>query len=187
MSIVMLVAKDVNGAIGKDNKLAWKLPSDLKRFSWRTKGGIVIMGRKTWESLPNSQRPLNKRVNIVVTTQKDYVAVGAVVVNTLEEALEYALESASKLPTNKRGILNTDPDRVFIIGGGQMYQQAMNISIVDKIIATEIDSLEVDSPDTYFPIIDPEHWRVVRHQTYSYTDEHPYHEVIYRRQTRNKR
>lgn len=187
MSIVMLVAKDVNGAIGKDNKLAWNIPSDLKRFSWRTKGGIVIMGRKTWESLPPSHRPLNKRVNIIVTSQKDYVANGAVICHTLETALEYALESASKNPVSKRNLINTEPDRIFIIGGGQLYQQAMGFSIVDKIIATEIDSLEVESPDVYFPIIDPEHWRVVRQQTYSYTDEPHYHEIIYRRITRNKR
>lgn len=187
MSITMLVAKDVNGAIGKGNKLPWKIPSDLKRFSWRTKDGIVIMGRKTWESLPSSQRPLNKRINIIVTSKEDYVANGAVICHTFETALEYALEAASKNPITKRNLINTEPDRIFIIGGGQLYQQAMSYGIIDKIIATEIDSLEVDSPDAYFPIIDPEHWRAVRQLTYSYTDELPYHEIIYRRITRNKR
>ena len=85
----LIVAVDKNWAIGKNNKLMWSIPADMKYFRETTKGNIVIMGRKTLESFPQSQ-PLKNRVNIVITNNKDYKVKDAVVVHSIEEALEEA-------------------------------------------------------------------------------------------------
>ena len=90
----LIVAVDKNWAIGKNNKLMWSIPADMKYFRETTKGNIVIMGRKTLESFPQSQ-PLKNRVNIVITNNKDYKVKDAVVVHSIEEALEEAKKEAA--------------------------------------------------------------------------------------------
>lgn len=99
-------------ALGKSGDLLFKIPEDLAYFRKVTKGRPVIMGRKTWESLPDASRPLPGRANIVVTRQAGYEAVGAAVVTTLEEALEVAKASAGA-------------EEIFVIGGGEIYREAM--------------------------------------------------------------
>lgn len=105
-SINLIVAIGEDGAIGKNGDLIWKIPEDLKRFKSLTTGHPVIMGRKTWESLP--KRPLPNRRNIVITHQKNYVADGAEVVNSVSEAIDLTRE-----------------EEPFIIGGAEIYKTAM--------------------------------------------------------------
>lgn len=122
-----------NRALGNGNHLLWHIPEDLKRFKEITKGHPVIMGRKTWESLPEKFRPLPDRLNIVVTRQASYKAVGATVCASLEDAFETArAENSSEL---------------FVIGGGELYKEALPFA--DKLYMTLIDD-EKDA-DVFFP------------------------------------
>jgi dihydrofolate reductase len=138
MTIVSLVvAVSRNGVIGRDCGLPWHISSDLKRFRQITMGKPVIMGRKTWESLP--KRPLPGRRNIVISRRPDYVAEGGNVVRSAGEALE---------------MCRNEPE-VSIIGGGEIY--GLFWTLADRIYLTEVD-LEVEG-DTRFPVIDPDLWR----------------------------
>lgn len=134
--ITIIVAAAENDAIGKDNKLIWHLSDDLKRFKTLTNGHHIIMGRKTFESFP---KPLPNRTHVVITRQPNYKAPeGVIVVHSLEAAIEAA---------------KADP-QPFIIGGGQIYKQAM--AIADKIELTRVhESFEADA---FFPEIDPNIW-----------------------------
>jgi len=134
MKISLIVAVDKNRGIGKNGKMPWHIPVDLKRFKELTTGNIVIMGRKTFSSIG---MPLSNRTNIVVTRDKNYKVNGALVVNSLEEALRQA-----------RGKLSESVDsEIFIIGGGQIFQEAINIA--DKLYLTLVEGkFDVD---TYFP------------------------------------
>lgn len=136
--IVLVAVVAADGGIGKDGDLLWHLPGDLKHFKALTMGAPVIMGRKTWESLP--KRPLPGRQNIVISRNSDYVAEGADVVSSLEDA-----------------VASADGERVFVIGGGSIYAEAMNVADVLEI--TEVAD-EVGDADTFFPVIEPEDWRL---------------------------
>lgn len=128
--VSIIVAQSKNRVIGKENKLLWSLPADMKHFRDTTKGGVVIMGRKTYESIG---RPLPNRINIVISSNTNLQIEGCEVCNSLESALEKA-----------------GSGEIFIIGGGEIYKQAMYLA--DKIILTEIN--EEFEGDTYFPEID---------------------------------
>ena len=128
------IARDRNGVIGKDGALPWRLKTDLANFRAVTMGKPVIMGRKTWESLPN--KPLPGRTNIVVTRQSDWQAEGAHRAGSLPEAL--ALCDAGKT--------------VWIIGGAQIYAEALPLA--DCVEVTEI-AQEFDG-DAYAPVLGPE-------------------------------
>ena len=131
-----MVAVSRNGVIGRAGGLPWHISSDLKRFKAITIGKPLIMGRKTWESLP--KRPLPGRQNIVVTRQKNYQAKGAVVVSDLDSALA----AAGKV------------EEICVIGGGEIFTKFL--AKADRIYLTEVD-LEVEG-DTWFPMIDPGQW-----------------------------
>ena len=133
ISIVVAIGK--NREIGKDNDLLWDIPEDRKRFRDLTFGHPVIWGRKTFESvLKYTKKPPNGRTHIIVTGDKDYKVEGCIIVNSLEDAIEKAKEI---------------DDEIFIGGGGQIYKQAMESGIVDKIYLTIVDG-EFTS-DTFFP------------------------------------
>lgn len=134
--IALVAAVARNGVIGRDGGLPWHISSDLQRFRQITLGKPVIMGRKTWESLPN--RPLAGRHNIVITRQKGYAAAGATVVADAAAALA----AAGAMP------------EVAVIGGGDIYR--LFWARADRLYLTEVD-LEVDG-DTLFPPIDPAQW-----------------------------
>lgn len=119
----MIAAMGSNRVIGKDNDIPWHLPDDFRFFKETTKGHHVIMGRKNWESLPAAFRPLPSRPNIVITRQSDYVAEGATVVASLEEAIQLSKEKGEA--------------EAFIIGGGEIYR--MGLAISQKIYLTEIN------------------------------------------------
>ena len=120
--------------LGKDNDLVWDIPEDLERFRNLTRGHPVIMGRKTWESIPAERRPLPKRTNIVVTRQEDYNAPGAIVVSSVEAALEKAKQSEGA-------------DEIFVIGGSGIFKDAFPVT--DRLYLTLVHD---EAPgDVYFP------------------------------------
>lgn len=128
--ISIIAAIGSNRELGKNNKLLWHLPEDLKRFKQLTIGHTVVMGRKTFESIG---RPLPRRFNIVITRDKSYKARGCIVVYTFEEALHHAWE--------------VEKEEIFVIGGGQIYEEAMKYT--DRLLLTLVKgSFEAD---TFFP------------------------------------
>ena len=149
MEKCIIVAIADNNAIGKDNALLWHISEDLKFFKRTTMGCPVIMGRKTFESIG---RPLPKRTNIVVSRSGYEAPEGVVVVASLEEAYDAA--SSIVLPVEAK----VAPSRAFVIGGGQIYAQAM--SIADRLIVTHVHTV-IEDADTFFPAIDPTVWSVV--------------------------
>ncbi|MBI4990769.1 dihydrofolate reductase [Candidatus Gottesmanbacteria bacterium] len=128
--ISIIAAIGSNRELGKDNKLLWHIPEDFVRFKKITSGHPVIMGRTTYESIG---KPLPGRLNIIVTRNKDYKVEGCAVVNSLEEAIEKAKEK--------------DNDEIFIIGGGQIYEQG--IKYADKLYLTIVKG--TFAADTFFP------------------------------------
>lgn len=140
IAIIVALGRETR-AIGKKDGLLWHIPEDLKRFKTLTIGHPVIMGRKTWESLPEKVRPLPDRTNIVVTRQADYAAVGAIVVGSLEDAL--AAAAAAALPDGRID----GADEIFVIGGGEIYKDTLPLA--DRLYLTLVDD-NADG-DTYFP------------------------------------
>lgn len=136
--ITLIAAVARNRVIGAGNALPWRLPEDLKRFKSLTLGHPIIMGRKTWESLG---RPLPGRTNIIVSRSADFAAPGGTVVGSLEAAIAMAA--------------NAGADEAFIIGGAQIYAQAL--PICNRLQLTEID--RDYAGDAHFPAFDPAHWR----------------------------
>ncbi len=137
MTIALVAAVASGGVIGRDGGVPWHLAEDLARFKSLTTGHAVVMGRKTWDSLPERFRPLPGRRNIVVTRDPAWQADGAERAGSLDDAL--ALARAA------------EEARVFVIGGGQIYGQALPLA--DELLLTEID-LEVEG-DAFFPEFDP--------------------------------
>jgi dihydrofolate reductase len=129
VSIVAAVAR--NGVIGRDNTIPWRLPEDMRRFREHTAGHAVVMGRKTWDSLPDRFRPLPDRRNVVVTRNPTWSAPGAERAGSLQDALR----------------LLADEERVFVAGGAELYAAALPLA--DELLLTEIDA-DVEG-DTYFP------------------------------------
>jgi dihydrofolate reductase len=140
--ISMVVAMDKNNGIGKDNKLLWHLPQDLRYFKELTQGYPIIIGRKTYESIVSKiGKPLPNRLNIVMTRDRDYPAPKEVIVS---ESVDMALTSAKYFAKD-----------IFVIGGSTVYEQFM--PYVDRLYVTEID--EEFEVDAYFPQIDQSVWK----------------------------
>jgi dihydrofolate reductase len=159
ISIIVAVSDD--WGIGKDNELLWHISEDLKRFKRLTTGKKVIMGKKTWFSLP--KRPLPGRMNIVLTDIPGEVIDGSETVYSVEGAL-------SKCPKD---------EEAFIIGGGTIYRQFMPIA--DRLYITHV---HMNAPaDIYFPEIDLKIWRIAEKEDFptSETNEIPYTYIIYER------
>lgn len=136
--IAFVVAVSRNGVIGREGGLPWHIPSDLKRFKAVTMGKPIIMGRKTWDSLP--RRPLPGRRNIVLTRSATIVAEGAEVAASVDDALQLARAD--------------NPPEICVIGGGEVFN--LFFPLADRIYLTEVD-LEVEG-ETRFPTIDPLLW-----------------------------
>nr|WP_315193410.1 dihydrofolate reductase [uncultured Aquabacterium sp.] len=158
LALIAAVAR--NGAIGRDNALLWRLPEDLKFFKRTTLGCPVVMGRKTFESIG---RPLPGRRNVVITRDPTWRAEGVDVVHSLEAAL-----AATSTP---------DTERVFVIGGGEIYAQALPLA--DEIVLTEIDA-DFEG-DTFFPAWPREAFREHSRETHIAEAGWNYHFVTYRR------
>ncbi|CAN5732197.1 dihydrofolate reductase [soil metagenome] len=136
MTVGLIWAQSTSGIIGRDNGIPWRLPEDQARFKELTLGHTVVMGRLTWESLPKKVRPLPQRKNVVVTRQADYMAEGATVVTTFEDAL-------------------SDAD-TWVIGGAQIYMQALPAATRCEVTEVEIDVRREDG-DIVAPMLD-ESW-----------------------------
>lgn len=149
ISIIVAVAE--NGTIGDKNSLLWHISEDLKHFKAHTSGHPVIMGRKTFESLG---RPLPNRHNVVISRQADLEIAGCTVVHSLEEAL--ALFSAN--------------EEVFIIGGAQIYAQALPLA--DRFLLTRVH--HPYEGDTVFPAWDPAAWELVSSTPHPRGEKYPY-------------
>jgi len=151
---IIIVAKAKNNVIGKDNQLIWKLSDDLKKFKACTTGHYIIMGRKTFESMG---KPLPNRVSVVITRNKAYtVPEGHFVAHDLEEAFKIC---ASK-----------NEDKVFIIGGAEIYTQAL--PYCDELLITEVHA----SPDgdAFFPIIPQEDWVKISQEHHQKDEKNEY-------------
>lgn len=139
MSLALIAAIAKNNCIGKDGKLPWHLPEDLKHFKELTVGKPVLMGRKTWESLPENVRPLPERVNIVITRQQNYPVPEGV--KLYDNVMDAVLE-------------NPDED-IMVIGGGEIFRET--IGLADTLYITHVDQT-VDG-QAFFPTIDPALWK----------------------------
>ena len=145
MEKVIIVAIADNNAIGKDNALLWHISEDLKFFRKTTLGCPVIMGRKTFESIG---RPLPKRLNVVVSRRGFEAPEGVIVADSLEMAFEQVATATSQ---------SEEHQSVFVIGGGQIYAQAMETA--DRLVITHVHTV-IQEADTFFPAIDPAVWEV---------------------------
>lgn len=159
ISIIAAVAR--NGAIGKHNQLLWHLPEDMRHFRETTRGKPVIMGRRTWESLPDSFRPLPGRHNVVVTRNPAYEAVGATLASSLDEAIQ------------KAGAV----DEVFVIGGAELYAKALPIA--DRLYLTEIAS--EFAADVFFPEVPAGEWEEISRKAQQGTTGLTFSFVVYQR------
>jgi dihydrofolate reductase len=159
ISIIVAVSED--WGIGKDNELLWKISEDLRRFKRLTTGKTVIMGKRTWESLP--KKPLPGRKNIVITDIKDEYFDQAVMAYSIGDAIAKCAEGEEN----------------FIIGGGSIYKQFLPLS--DRLYITHVHK---NSPaDIYFPEIDLNVWKVVEKEDFPATENSdvPYTYIIYER------
>lgn len=150
--ISIIAAVDRQMGIGYQNRLLFWLPNDLKRFKALTTGNTIIMGRKTFESLPKGALP-NRR-NVVLSSRNDVSFSGAEVFASLEDALN-----------------SCRPDEhVFIIGGASVYNQALPLA--DELCLTEVD-VEATQVDVYFPEVDPAKWQEKSRESHTIDEKHP--------------
>ena len=143
MKINLIVAASNNGAIGINNELLWHLPNDLKMFKNLTTRKVIIMGRKTFESIGKA---LPNRLNVVVTSNPNFTAKDCIISESLEHAID--------LVKNIDGL-----DETFIIGGGMIYKQALEMDIVDEIYYTKVNCV-VEDADTFFEF-DRDKWKLI--------------------------
>ena len=157
--IAYVVAMDANRLIGRDNALPWRLPDDMRWFRAQTMGKPCIMGRKTYDSLPDRVRPLPGRLNIVVTRNHDYAAPGALVVHSVADALA----AAGEVP------------EVIIVGGAELFRALL--PQVDRLYLTELDGAAEAQPEAhnvFFPDASAIAWREVYREHHPADDGHAF-------------
>jgi len=156
VSIIVAIAK--NFAIGKNNQLLWHLPGDMAYFKSITNGHHIITGRKNYISIPQKFRPLKNRTNLVLTKQNNFNEENCIICNSLEEAIIIAK--------------NNDENEVFIIGGGQIYQEALSKNMVDKMYITHVH--ENFEADTFFPKFETSKWKKIKENHLLKDEKHLY-------------
>ena len=161
MTVSLVAAVARRGVIGRDGGIPWRLPEDMARFRDLTMGRPVVMGRRTWESLPDRFRPLPGRGNVVVTRNPDWTAQGADRAASFEDAV---------------GLLEAEPE-IFVIGGGEIYAAALPYA--DELLLTEIDA-DIDG-DTTFPAWNPGEFEEVSRERHVSTEGTPFSFATYRR------
>ncbi len=161
LSLIAAVAS--NRAIGKGQQLLWHLPDDMRHFRETTRGKPVIMGRKTWESLPAAFRPLPGRRNLVVSRNPAYQAPGATLAASLEDALRAAADAAE----------------VFVIGGAELYRQALPLAA--RLYLTEVAASA--EGDAFFPELAPDDWEEIARAPGHNESEPAFAFVIYQRRS----
>ena len=154
MQIIQIVAASTNNAIGKEYKLLWHLPNDMKWFKNKTWALPVVMGRKTFKSL--GYKPMGGRMNVVITRQPDFKADGMTVVNTIEAAIEFCKQQSY--------------NEVMIIGGGEIYKQSL--PYCNKIFLTRVDAIV--EGDTYYPELDISQWQLAFEDKHAANEKHAY-------------
>ncbi|GAB4025850.1 MAG: dihydrofolate reductase [Bdellovibrio sp.] len=152
MIISLIAAVGKNRQLGGDNKMLWHIPEDFKQFKRRTMNHHMIMGRKTFESIG---RPLPGRISIVLSRDKKFKALGVFIFDDLNTAIEYAREQGET--------------ELFIIGGAQIYQQALPLA--DKIYLSEVDY--DDEADAFFPEFNKEDWKELSRTSFPRTEKSP--------------
>lgn len=153
----IIVAMDAKNGIGKNNDLMWHLPIDMKFFKSQTENEIVVMGRKNFESIPERFRPLSNRLNVILTRNKDFEADACLVFNNMEDCIS-ALSNRS--------------EKIYIIGGGEIYKQALELNLVEEMFISHVDC-ELDA-DTFFPMIEKEQWEINTLQDHPKDEKHTY-------------
>lgn len=151
--ITLIAAHGLNNVIGLKGEIPWHIPADMAWFKEKTTGKIVVMGRKTWESLPQRFRPLPDRRNIVLTQDLTYIAHGAKVMHRVSDVLSLPAEQGE----------------IMIIGGGQVYEAFL--PYVDKMILTLVNYN--GEGDSFFPEWDSDNWKQVLTEDYAATDKSP--------------
>jgi len=149
--ITLIAAVAENNALGKDNQLLWHLPDDFKRFKNTTTGHYIIMGRKTFESFP---KPLPNRTHVIITRQKEFSYDNCIVVDSLQKAITVCQPA----------------EETFIIGGGEIYSQS--IEIADKLDITKVH--HSFQADTFFPEIDLNKWKLVSAEFHPKDEKHSF-------------
>ena len=144
MKVSLIVAMDLERGIGRNNDLMWHLPADMKFFKQTTSNHIVVMGRKNYDSIPTKFRPLPNRENVVLTRNPNYTAEGCLVFHSLEKCLAH--------------YENEEDKTVFIIGGGEIYKNALELNCIDEMYITHVN--KIYDADTFFPDFKLKNWKV---------------------------
>jgi dihydrofolate reductase len=156
MKVALIVAMDSERGIGKNNDLMWHLPADMKFFKESTSGQIVVMGRKNYDSIPERFRPLPNRENVVLTRNTDFNAEGCLVFHSLETCLDHYKNETERT--------------VFIIGGGEIYRQALELNCVDELFITHV--AKTYGADTFFPEFDESNWSITALSSHQIDEKH---------------
>ncbi|MCQ2342061.1 MAG: dihydrofolate reductase [Paludibacteraceae bacterium] len=167
--ISIIVAISENNAIGQKGGLLCHLPADLKHFKSITSGHPVLMGERTFYSLP--VRPLPNRRNIVLTDNPDFHAEGVEVVHSIPEALQLITDSPIHQNISCSGSKPDDSPEVFIIGGGMVYRQFFPLA--DKLYITHIHHTWEEA-DTFFPEVKPDEWRRISEELHFADEKNPF-------------
>jgi dihydrofolate reductase len=162
--ISIIVAMSANRGIGKNNDLMWHLPEDMKFFKEKTFGHPVIMGRKNYESIPEKFRPFKNRLNIVISRQANYSAPGCILVQNLTEAIEVAQQD--------------EQEEIFVIGGGQVYRESLQLGKVDRMYITQVEAV-FDDAEVFFPEFDESLWQRKELFKKEKDEKHQYGFVVY--------
>lgn len=162
MQVSLIVAMDANRGIGKNNDLMWHLPADMNFFKETTKGQIVVMGRKNYDSIPEKYRPLPNRLNVILTRNKDFKAENCLVFNSLNDCLDHFKDEKVR--------------KVFIIGGGEIYKMALDSGCLNEMYITYVDG--VFDADTFFPQFNESEWTSQILTEQSIDEKHEYSFVV---------
>ncbi len=160
ITLSLIVATAHHNVVGLNNRMPWHLPKDLQYFKATTMGKPMIMGRKTWDSI--GQRPLPGRPHFIITRQETLSVQGATKVASLQEAITAATQWIEE---------NKGPQEIMIIGGGEIYRQALPLA--QRVYRTLIE-LDVEG-DTYFPALEESHWELVSNRSVAQEGEYPAH------------
>lgn len=151
--ITIIAAIAENNALGKDNDLIWHLPADLKRFKKVTSGHHIVMGRNTFESIG---KPLPNRTTVIITRNNKYQQEGCKIVHAIKDALEIA----------------KDDSEVYLIGGAQIYKQALEENLVDRLDITRVH--QYFEADVFFPKIDLKIWKEIFREDFKADERNKY-------------
>lgn len=165
MEISLIAAMGRNREIGKDNTLMWRLPNDMKFFKETTEGHHVLMGRKNYESIPAAFRPFKNRVNLVLSRNQDFDAPGCVLFNELGRAIRYAQDGGES--------------ELFIIGGEQIYQLALDEGFVTAIYLTEVEG-DFEGAEAHFPAFNTTEYTRELVLTQAVDEKHAYAFNVYK-------